>query len=354
MLVDDARIARRSAEAGRELLGKPRELGRELLGGDARLHAGDHRRPELSWLDVRELTLARDPQHRLVRWEAELVRHHADDLLHGVGHEVPLADHRRVASEPAAPQPIADHDRVLAVLRHREPPEHRPDAERGVHVVGGPGHRDALDAIIRAERGGPAAEDEDAVEQLRTFLVLEVELASEPEPLREIRSRGRPLDRHQPVGVGKGQRLENHRVHDAEHPGDGADREPERDDGRGDEARGAHEPAPRVPQIANHVLDRSKALPVVESVVRHPHVAERAARRPLGVGHAHSLRAQSLDLEVDVRADLVVEISLRSAAEHQAFSGVGPGSMTRAMDSTRRFQRPVSTVSCFRPDVVSA
>ena len=58
------------------------------------------------------------------------------------------------------------------------------------------------------------------------------------------------------------------------------------------------------------------------------------------------------DCHVNVNADCVYEIALGSAAEHQAFSGVGLGSMTRAMESTRRFHRPASTASCFRPVVV--
>ena len=56
--------------------------------------------------------------------------------------------------------------------------------------------------------------------------------------------------------------------------------------------------------------------------------------------------------ELDLGLDLVFEVALRAASEHQAFSGVGPGSITRAMDSTRRFQRPVSTVNCLRPAAV--
>ena len=73
----------------------------------------------------------------------------------------------------------------------------------------------------------------------------------------------------------------------------------------------------------------------------------------LSVGWAHPLRAKPLGLEVEVGADLVFEVGLRSTADHQVFSGVGPGSITRAMESTRRFQRPVSKVSCLCPVAVS-
>ena len=117
---------------------------------------------------------------------------------------------------------------------------------------------------------------------------------------------------------------------------------------------------PGVRRSARHAWRRSRpescdgreALRVIEAVFRDADVAEAASRRALGVVRREPLRAQALDFELEVRADLVLEVALGAAAEHQAFSGVGPGSMTRAMESTRRFQRPASTVSCLRPAVV--
>jgi hypothetical protein len=77
------------------------------------------------------------------------------------------------------------------------------------------------------------------------------------------------------------------------------------------------------------------------------------ARRAARSASAATCPGQPLGLERDVGSDLVLKIVLGAAAEHQAFSGVGPGSMTRAMDSTRRFQRVVSTANCLRPVAVS-
>jgi hypothetical protein len=91
----------------------------------------------------------------------------------------------------------------------------------------------------------------------------------------------------------------------------------------------------------------------MEAVLRDADVAEVAARGALGVRRAHALRAEALGLEREMRLDLLLEVALRAAAEHQALSGVGSGPRTRTMDSTRAFHRPVSTTSCLRPTAVS-
>ena len=45
----------------------------------------------------------------------------------------------------------------------------------------------------------PAANDEDAVEQLRAFLVVQVELRADAEALGEVRPGRRALDDHEPI-----------------------------------------------------------------------------------------------------------------------------------------------------------
>src|SRR6185436_15138074 len=96
-----------------------------------------------------------------------------------------------------------------------------------------------------------------------------------------------------------------------------------------------------------------ETLAVMETVFGDANVAETPARHTLRVGGRHPECFEACHFHLEVRADLVLEVVLRAAAEHHAFSGVGPGSMTRAMDSTSRFQRPVSIVSCLRPNAVS-
>ena len=71
----------------------------------------------------------------------------------------------------------------------------------------------------------------------------------------------------------------------------------------------------------------AKRCRVVEAILGDADVAEVAPRCALGVLGTHALGAKPLDFELQVGADLVLEVALRAAADHQAFSGVGPGSM---------------------------
>ena len=196
----------------------------------------------------------------------------------------------------------------------------------------------------------PTAEREQAIDELRVLLVVHVELVAEVVAFRQIGAGRGALEKHEPIRARKRERLEHDRVDDVEHPGHGADRERERADGGDEEAGRAKERAPRVAQVASGVLEPREALAVIESVLRDADVAEGPARDALRVSRRHSLCLETFHFHLEVRADLVLEVVLRAAAEHQAFSGVGPGSMTRAMDSTSRFQRPVSIVSCLATD----
>ena len=153
VLIDEARVDRRVApkRAGSSFVSRVSSDANWSAVTPCFMRATD-RRAEVAGADLGEPNLARHPEHRLVAREAELRRHDADDLLQAVGDEVPLADHRRVASEPGAPQLIADHHDVVVVRRDGKASELRPNPERGVHVVGRPRHRNALDAIAGAER----------------------------------------------------------------------------------------------------------------------------------------------------------------------------------------------------------
>ena len=191
VLLDDPRVVGRPAEARREFLRESRELGGELLARDPRLHARDHRGPELPGANLGRPDLSGHPEQRLFAWEAELRRHDADHLAHLAGDEVRLPDDRGIAAEPGAPEPVADDRDPIAVVRDRQPPELRPHAERGVDVVRRKRHRNPFDAILRTQRRGPRTEQEDAVEELRALLVMQVELLAEAETLGEVRPRRR-------------------------------------------------------------------------------------------------------------------------------------------------------------------
>ena len=122
-------------------------------------------------------------------------------------------------------------------------------AQRGVDVVGRKRHRNPFDAIVGPQRRGPPAEEEDAVEKLRALLVMEVELDAEPEAVGEVRAGRRAGQHDEAVGVGKGQRPEQDRVDDVEHPDHRADRERQGDDRRDEKARRAEERPPGVPEV---------------------------------------------------------------------------------------------------------
>ena len=137
-----------------------------------------------------------------------------------------------VAAEPGAPEPIADEHDPIAVVRDRQPPDLRPYAERRVDVVRRERHRHPLDAILRTQRRGPCTERENAVEELRALLVVQVELLAEPETLREVRPRRSAGHDDEAVCIREWERPEQNSIDDAEHPDHGADGKGEGHDAR--------------------------------------------------------------------------------------------------------------------------
>jgi hypothetical protein len=113
---------------------------------------------------------------------------------------------------------------------------------------------------IRATRRGAPAEQEDAVEKLRVVPVMEVELRAETEALGEVRPGRRAGHHDEAVGVGEGQRLEQDRVDDAEHPDDRSDGETEGGNGGDEKARGADERPPGVTKVREPLRDHTGPL----------------------------------------------------------------------------------------------
>ena len=125
-----------------------RQLGGECLARRAGLRPPDRDHAEVAGGDLGRAHLGGHPQHRLVRREVDTRRHDPDDLLHAVGDEVRLPEHRRIAPEPV-PRASLITTTAVAVLRVRRAAERGGHAERGVHVVRRPCHAD------RARRGRP-------------------------------------------------------------------------------------------------------------------------------------------------------------------------------------------------------
>jgi hypothetical protein len=71
------------------------------------------------------------------------------------------------------------------------------------------------------------------------------------------------------------------------------------------------------------------------------------------VARRHPFLDQAVHLDLDVRLNLLLEVALAAPAELHQQPSTGSGPSTRAMDSTRRFHRPLSVRNCLRPSAVS-
>jgi hypothetical protein len=113
-----------------------------------------------------------------------------------------------------------------------------------------------------------------------------------------------------PVGVREGERAQDHRIDHAVHAGDRADGEGQRPDTRHEESRRPQQRSPGVFQVSPRVFELPEALAMIEPILGHAHIAEVAARHALGVRGAHSLRLEAIHLDLQVGANLVLEIFL--------------------------------------------
>src|SRR5690348_17912721 len=96
---------------------------------------------------------------------------------------------------------------MVIVFGHWDSPKLRTYAECGVHAVRRPRHLDAFDAVVRAEGRSAAAEHKDTVDQFRSFLVMQIEVVPEIEPLRQIGARRGALHGHKAVRLRVPERL---------------------------------------------------------------------------------------------------------------------------------------------------
>jgi hypothetical protein len=184
--------------------GPPKRAGssfeiRELFARDPRLHACDDGSPELPGAHFGQPDFSGHPQQHLFGGERKLRLHDPDHLAHPAGDVVGLPDDRGVAAEPGVPEPVADDRDAIAIVRDREPAQLRPHAERREDVVRRKRHRNPFDAILRPQRRRPPTKQENALDELRALLVMQVELRAKTEALRKIRTRRRPGDHDEAV-----------------------------------------------------------------------------------------------------------------------------------------------------------
>jgi len=172
-------------------------------------------------------------------------------VIPGVERDVATHD-RRIAAEPALPQAVGQHRHALVLAADVERPSERRLHAEDAEEVGGHRAGDERFGVIAADQGHwdlggarHAGEHVGAAPQVG-------------QPSRAHRG-GAPLalirDEHQPVGVGVGQRAEQHRADDAE-DGDGRpDAERQREDGGGRESGIPPQAADRVAHVVQDRLD---------------------------------------------------------------------------------------------------
>ncbi len=176
---------------------------------------------------------------------AEPLRHHADDLRGCRVHRDRAPHDVRITAEPPLPVGVREHDvlrHVRAFVRRVEPAaEQRRDRERLQNVAHHRNGRDLLGfADPRHARRGREPHP-DVRERSVLVLICHEHRRRQPEPaghVREPRRTGCGVpDRHELVGIGIRQRLQQHAVDDAEHRGVRAATDCEREQRYGREQR---------------------------------------------------------------------------------------------------------------------
>ncbi len=108
------------------------------------------------------------------------------------------------------------------------------------------------------------------------------------------------------------ERLENDGIDDAEDGSIGADAEREREDGHGGNQRVSPKESTGVSKILNERLDRWKPSPVAILFLNLFNAAELLQRSGARVDWIHSVRDFLLDLQLDVRPDLIIQLSFEA------------------------------------------
>ncbi len=265
----------------------------------------------------------RHPQGDVTAGEMEPARHHADDHVRAAIEQKPAPQHTGVAPEPRLPEPVAQHDgagsAVLAVGRGEDPSERGRDAEhgedlgrhggRGKTVGGALAHQVRLDRQIGPhafEHGGGGLPVPIVGRRQLQLLIL-----------------GRPLPQlHQLVGIGIGERPDEHEVGHREGGGVGPDAERddqdrrEREPGRaGERASGEAQVLPRqVPVHGGRVAEDAHGLAQPD---------QRAAGR--AAGRVAALLEHGAHLAAVLGPErLGIEGEQRAVEPHHALAGAMP------------------------------
>jgi hypothetical protein len=229
-------VFRRDAQAQR------RHYFLRLLKGDARLEARNamHIVPAPVGQHTRGKG-GRHPEVDVARGhEIKIARHDANDFMSRIVQDHGAADGLRRRAETPLPQPVADHHEAgsLGVLRLRkDTPMQRLGAQHIPEIAGDLARRQFLRlAVVGKNRvgrlgGGDVREDRVVLPPLMPFGRRGKELP------RAGLTRVVVPDHDEPVGVGKRERTDEHRIDGAEDGRVGPDAEGEGEHGHGGEAR---------------------------------------------------------------------------------------------------------------------
>ena len=186
-------------------------------------------------------------------------------------------------------------------------------------------------------------------------------------PVQKVRSRDvrvrspdvgpQRFDRHDAIGVGIAEWLEQNRVHDGEHGGVRADAKREHRACAERESPAPPKTSCRVTDVADELVE-SAPDPGVPHVLLHlSHSAELHGGASPGVHFGEPGLHQILNATLDVVRKLAVQVLLhalsRRAERMAADHGYRPSSKISCTALVRRLQLAFSTASCRRPAVVS-
>ncbi len=223
--------------------------------GDAGLHASDGAEGMVAALAERfGVHRQRHPDVHALGTQMKTGRHNTDHRGGLTIERNGLANHAGAATEAAFPEVVAEHDDIAAsfgvgliLARQESAAEFGMGAQQAEKVRGyaGGGQPLRLAAAGQVEAAVAAVQRHVAEQLALSFPVGKIG------PRKRIAARRRLglIHRHQLVGLGERQRLQQDSVHQAEHGGVGADSQRQHNDGNGGEAGRVPQPPPGVAEI---------------------------------------------------------------------------------------------------------
>ena len=167
-----------------------------------------------------------------------------------------------------------------------------------------------------------------------------------------------------PSGRATAQRLQEHRIDQAEDGRVRADAEPEREYGHDGEGRRPAQQAHRISQVGAKLVEQPKAERLAAFLRSGVDTAELGARAPARIQRRHpgphEILRVAVDMELELVADRSIEIRAvnagvqpRTKARENPHSSSGAVLSTPSMMSVMRFQLRVCSWSRRRPAAVS-